>query len=251
MTAYTRSPELLASYYNAEMASRNFHLPPHLMAPCMALMDQRIRKLLIIVGPGAGKSQLISVIYPAVELGLDPTTTILGVSAGEALMQGFQASVAQIIEWSDVYHTFFPDTKPNKDLGWSTANGIFVTGHSPSDPDASYFTAGLSSKALTGKHGRILLFDDLHDRENSASLESCNKVVTTYYDTLLGRADPQGARFVIAGRRWNQNDLYSHLQKEGDFVTMTLPAERKGTKLYWDVTVPDGLECCFTDKLAA
>lgn len=243
-----RRPEILAAFYDAVMEERGFRLPQHLRAVALALADERIRKLMIIVGPGAGKSQLLSVIYPAFELGIDPSQTILGVSAGEALMQGFLGAVMQLIEYSPVYRAFFPGTRPNKDLGWSSSNGMFVTGHRAGDPDASYFTAGLASKSLTGKHGRVLIFDDLHDRENSASSEQCDKVVTTYYDTLLGRADPQGARFIVAGRRWNTNDIYGHLRAEGDFVTMTLPAERKGEELYWDVSVPDGIECVFTER---
>lgn len=242
-----RRPEHLAAFYDSVLFDRGLRLPPHLRPVVAALADQRIGKLMTIIGPGSGKSLLLSVIYSVWELGIDPSQTILGISAGEALMQGFMSAAAQIIEFSPVYQQYFPRTRPDKDVGWSTDRGLFVTGHNPGDPDASYFTAGLSSKSLTGKHGRIILCDDLHDRENSSTSEACGKVASTYYDTILGRADPQGARFIVAGRRWNESDVYGHLQADGDFVTMVLPAERKGERLYWDVTVPDGLDCIFTE----
>lgn len=243
---------LFASLYNAVLGERGFRLPKHLVPVVHALMDSRITKLMIIIGPGSGKSQLLSVIYPACELGLDPSNTILGVSAGENLVQGFMTSTGQIVEFDKTYQRFFPDTRPNKDVGWSTERGLFVTGHKSSDPDASYFSAGLTSKSLTGKHGRVLIMDDLHDAENSSSIDACNKVIDRYYNTLLGRADPMGARLIVAGRRWHESDLYDHLQREGDFVTMVLPAERKGKELYWDVTVPENpdgspLKCCFNE----
>ncbi len=214
----------------------------------MALADRRINKLMIILGPGSGKSFLLSQVYPSWELGHDPTQTILGISAAEALIQGFLRSVMEMIEFSPVYRALFPYVRPDKGSGWSTERGMFVTGRVIGNPDASYMAAGLGSKALTGKHGRIIICDDIHDPENSASVDNCLKVRELYYNTILGRADPRGARFVFAGRRWNTEDIYSHLQENGDFVTMVLPAEREGTnQLWWDISVPDGLECCFTD----
>lgn len=217
---------------------------------CRALEDRRIDNLMIILGPGAGKSMLISVVYPAWRLGMQPESTILGVSAGENLVQGFIHGVMEIIEYSPHYYRFFPKTRPDKTAGWSTERGLYVTGHSLGDPDASYWGAGLDSKSLGGKHAREIILDDLHDDTNSGTTEQCLKVRRRYYNTLMGRADPRGARRILAGRRWNEADLYGHFSESGDWVVMTLPAERAGqTNLWIDVRVPKGLECCFTDTL--
>jgi predicted phage terminase large subunit-like protein len=217
---------------------------------CRALEDRRIKNLMIILGPGGGKSNLISVIYPAWRLGVDAASTILGISAGENLVQGFLHGVMEIVEYSPHYHRFFPNTRPDKSAGWSTERGIFVTGHQLGDADASYWGAGLDSKSLGGKHAREIILDDLHDDTNSATSEQCLKVRKRYYNTLLGRADPRGARRILAGRRWSEQDLYGHFSDSGDWVVMTLPNERAGeTALYIDVRVPKGLECCFTDTM--
>jgi hypothetical protein len=229
-----------------------FTLPIHLVPVVRALVDERIRKLMIIVGPGSGKSMLLSQVFPSWILGHDPTMTIIGISAGEALIQGFVRSVMETIEWSPTFRTLFPKVRPDKSAGWSTERGLFVTGRHYGNPDANYSPNGLESKSLTGRHGRLLVCDDLHDTENSASQDQCLKVKDRYYNTIIGRADPRGARFVVAGRRWNQLDLYAHLMEDGDFVTMVLPAERPGTdKLYWDVSVPDGVTCIFNESVAA
>ncbi len=239
----------LGAFYNLMMKPRNFQLPSHLVPVCHALEDERIQKLAIIIGPGSGKSTLLSEIYPAWKLGQDPTHTIINVSAGEKLAQGFQNGVAEIIERSATYQHLFPDTKPDKGMGWSTDRGIFVTGRPPGDPDASYFGCGLGSKSLPGKHCRTMINDDLHDDENSSTEESCAKVRRLFYNTIQGRADPRGCRFIMAGRRWNEHDIYGHMQKNHDWVVMVLPAERAGqTRLYWDVYVPEGLECYFTEN---
>ena len=238
----------LVLFYNMMLSERGFTFPDHLFPVARALMDDRIKKMMVTIGPGSGKSQLLSVVYPAFRLGCDPTLTVLGISAGEALMQGFQRAVGEWIESSPMWSRLFPTVRPDKDSGWSTERGLFVTGRAAGDPDASYFAAGLTSSKLTGVHARLILIDDIHNRENAASVQQCEGVRAAYYNTILGRADPRGARFIMAGRRWHEEDIYGHLQEGGDWVTMALPAERLGsTHLYWDVTIPDGLECCFND----
>lgn len=204
---------------------------------------------MLLIGPGSGKSLLLSVVYPAFSIGQDPADTFLGISAGEGLIQGFQKTVMEWIEFSPVYRKMFPDVLADKNAGWSTERGMFVTGHEQGNPDANYFAAGLTSSALTGKHARKVNCDDIHNKENSASGEACKKVQGDYYKNIIGRADPRGAKFTLAGRRWHTDDIYAHLKESGEWVVMELPAERTGetNDLFWDITIPDGLTCCFTD----
>jgi hypothetical protein len=188
-------------------------------------------------------------VFPAWLIGHDPTTTVLAISAAENLVNGFMQSVQRIIENSEAFKASFPNVRPDKAAGWSTERGIFVTGHPPAVPDANYFGCGLNSSSLTGKHGKIILCDDIHDKNNAATAEGCKQVVDAYYTTILGRANPSGARFITAGRRWNNDDLYGSLISGGDYVIMRLPFEREGsTDLYWDVMVPEAIECVFTDR---
>lgn len=239
----------LATFYNAMLAPQQIVLPPHLFDPCRALMDDRIAKLMVIIGPGSGKSLLLSVVYPAFCIGQDPGSTFLGISAGENLIQGFQKTVMDWVEFSPTYHRIFPDVAPDKAAGWSTERGMFVTGHEAGNPDSNYFASGLTSSALTGKHARKVNCDDIHNKENSASGEACLKVQGDYYKNIIGRADPRGCKFTLAGRRWHTADIYEHLKQGGDWVVMELPAERTAetNELYWDITIPDGLICCFND----
>lgn len=193
-------------------------------------------------------SQLLSVTIPAWIIGHNPNSATLGISGGEALMQGFQDAVMDIVEKSTAWKQIFPNVRPDKQRGWSTTGGMFVTGRKPGLPDANYLAAGIDSKYLTGKHGSLIIVDDIHNEENSATAEQCEKVVQKYAKTVIGRADPMGARFVMAGRRWHTDDIYGKL-KDSDWVVLELPHERPGKhNLYYDVYVPDGMECVFTDK---
>lgn len=241
--------EGLKAFYNVAFKEQNFKLAPHMWPVCMALADQRIKKLMIIQPPGLGKSLLLSVIYPAWRLGINPAEQILAVSAGEKLVQGFMESAGNIIETKE-YETIFPKTRPDKADGWSSQKGINVVGRPKGTPDASYFACGIDSSTLTGLHCTQMILDDLHNAANSNTADACEKVVARYYNTILGRADPRGCRFIVAGRRWHMHDIYGELAKSEEYVVMTLPAERPNTDKCWmDIEVPDGLECVFTDGL--
>jgi hypothetical protein len=144
----------------------------------------------------------------------------------------------------------FPKVRPDEKAGWSAERGMFVTGRELGNPDPNFASAGLDSKSLTGKHGRLILCDDLHDAENAGSILQCDKVIEKWYSTILGRADPRGARYMVAGRRWNQHDILAHLKATEEYVVLELPAERENTQDLWvDVTVPENFRCCFTDHL--
>jgi len=240
----------LAAWYTAIYAPRGFGLAPHHYPIIAGLEDHRINNLLVLAPPGVGKSSLLSSVYPAWELGHDPSLTILSVSAGERLPQGFMAATAQIITHDRTWKELFPEVRPSSELGWSRQNGLYVTGHHPSDPDASFVSIGLSSMALTGLHARLHIYDDLHDRNNSATPDGRAQVIRTYYDTLMGRADPRGCRRVAAGRWWAEDDLYQEWIKSGDWVVLQLPASRPGqSRLWYDVYVPKNFQCIFTETL--
>jgi hypothetical protein len=247
-----RTPESLIAFYEWVYLERGMSMPDHLLPVVYALCDTRIRNLMLNVGPGAGKSNLLSIIYPAWEIGHDPSMTVLGISGAENSANAFMQAVMAIVQYSKPWSLIFPDVKPDKEAGWGGERGMLVTGHKPGDPDASFFAAGMLSRLLTSRHARLLILDDLHNDENSSTEEKCKDVVKKYYSLLAGRADPRGARFIMAGRRFHQSDIYGHFQDnpDSDWVVLRLPAERLGeTKLYYDVFVPDDLECVFTDRM--
>ena len=240
----------LTVHYNAIFEKRGFALAPHQRHFVQGIEDDRITFLLAIAAPGVGKSTLLGVAVPTWFLGNDPTLTVLGVSAGEKLIQKQMHASMEILQHSPEFHELYPAVRPDMQAGWSLQSGLYVTGRALGDQDPSYFGAGLASKALTGVHAKRIIWDDLHDETNSRTPDGRAQVVDMTYRTLIGRADPQGARYIAIGRRWATDDLYGRLIASGQWVVMHLPAMRRGeSRLWWDVYVPADLECIFSETL--
>ncbi len=226
----------------------DWNFPQHLVPVAYGLCDERIKQLQVHIGPGAGKSQLLSICYPTFAIGRNPNEAILGISGAEALVQKFQKASMSIIENNKAFKEYFPDVRPNKKVGWSTDTGANVTGRTLDIPDPSFWGAGINSATVVGAHASIIILDDIHNAENSATDAQCKKVLDLYSSTIVGRAQSTGARFILAGRRWHVNDLYGELQKDLDWVTVIIPAERQGEeRLYAEVIVPSDLECIFSE----
>ncbi len=254
--ARERSARGLTMCYDLVYGDRGWTFPPHLTPVAEALVDDRIKNLMVIVTPGGGKSQLTSVLYPAWLLAHDLNETIIGISGAEDLIKGFVKSTKDLIENSHNFKTIFPHVQPNKKLGWSDSS-FFVDGRNSGVPDPSYSSYGLWSRELTGKHAKTLIIDDIHTADNTATPSQIEKVASVYFNTLLSRpsADPdtgRGGRIIIVGRRWADNDLYIKLWKSKQYVVVFIPAWRfdnvEDRRLYCDVYVPPNLKCVFSER---
>lgn len=122
----------------------------------MALEKGSKDRVCVNMPPRHGKSQLVSIYYPAWFIGRNPTKKVMMVSHTTDLAVDFGRKVRNLID-SDPFHAIFPDTAlsmDSKSAGrWNTNMG------------GEYFACGVGS-ALAGRGADLLLIDDPHSEQD-------------------------------------------------------------------------------------
>tara|TARA_R110000772_G_scaffold87195_1_gene182040 strand:+ start:543 stop:2096 length:1554 start_codon:yes stop_codon:yes gene_type:complete len=157
------------------------------------------------IPPRHGKSQLVSIFYPAWYLGRNPDKKVMMVSHTTDLAVDFGRKVRNIIA-SDAYRSIFPTVKlasDSKSAGrWSTNTG------------GEYYACGVGS-ALAGRGAHLLLVDDPHSEQdvingNFAVFEKAYEWFTFGARTRL----MPGGSVAIIQTRWHMDDLTGRVVKD-------------------------------------
>jgi len=148
--------------------------------------------------PRHGKSQMVSIYFPAWFMGKYPNKKVLMVSHTTDLAVDFGRKVRNIID-SDDYKLVFPNValaSDSKSAGrWNTSAG------------GEYFACGVGS-ALAGRGADLLLVDDPHNEQDiiNGNFDVFDKAYEWFTYGARTRLMP-GGRVAIVQTRWHQNDL--------------------------------------------
>ena len=155
--------------------------------------------------PRHGKSQLISIYFPAWFLGRNPDKKVLMVSHTTDLAVDFGRKVRNLISTPD-YQAIFPDVRlasDSKSAGrWNTSAG------------GEYFACGVGS-ALAGRGAHLLLVDDPHNEQDiiNGNLDVFDKAYEWFTFGARTRLMP-GGRIAIVQTRWHLDDLTGRVTKD-------------------------------------
>lgn len=190
----------------------------YLRALCHALqrvVDGDLRRLIITLAPRHLKSQVVSVALPAWLLGRNPSEKIVCASYSGSLAEDFGRQTRDLMR-SPFYRATFPDTviDPNKSaveefhtLAKGRRIGTSVGG------------------TLTGKGGRILLYDDLMKSDDAQSLVKRDNCHSWFRNTAASRLNnPKTGAIIIVAQRLHVDDLVGRLLPTGDWEHLDLPA---------------------------
>ena len=162
-----------------------------------------LKRLIVNMPPRHGKSELVSVNFPAWCMGKNKDRSIIAASYGADLATDFGRKVRNIME-ENTYKTLF-DTRLAED---AKAKGSWAT-----NGRGEYNAVGVGG-AITGKGGAIIIIDDyFKNREDADSEVMSEKLWDWYKSTLRTRITPDGA-FVIVATRWRDNDLVGRILEE-------------------------------------
>jgi predicted phage terminase large subunit-like protein len=180
-----------------------------------------ILRLIITLPPRNLKSHCASVALPAWFLGHNPHERVVVVSYSDLLARA-HANDFRLVVNHPIYQATFPSMRLQRD----TDREIVTT-------ERGKRIATSIEGTLTGIGGNLLIIDDplkLGDAMSEAVRSRANE---WYRSTLLSRADNKAkARILVVMQRVHQNDLVGHLQEQGGFEVLNLPAVAQRTEDY-------------------
>lgn len=178
------------------------------MAPYHALIIEHlealergdITRLMVFTPPQRGKSELVSVRFPAWLHGLHPDWKYMGFSHTASLADDFSRQVRDQLTdetWP------FPDVRLKS--GQTTVREWGIAGHG-----GKHFVAGVLGGG-TGKGAMVAVIDDpFKDDVEASSPVFRDRVYQWYGKVVLTRMAP-GGRIVLVHTRWHDDDLAGRL----------------------------------------
>ena len=157
------------------------------------------------IPPRHGKSQLVSIFFPAWYLGRNPNKKVMMVSHTTDLAVDFGRKVRNLISTPD-YQSIFPTVKlasDSKSAGrWNTSVG------------GEYYACGVGS-ALAGRGAHLLLVDDPHSEQDviNGNFSVFEKAYEWYTFGARTRLMPGGSVAIIQ-TRWHMDDLTGRVVKD-------------------------------------
>jgi len=164
----------------------------------MDIAEGKKDRVCVNMPPRHGKSQLVSIYFPAWFIGKYPNKKVLMVSHTTDLAVDFGRKVRNIID-HEKYKQIFPTVTlaiDSKSAGrWNTNMG------------GEYFACGVGS-ALAGRGADLLLVDDPHNEQDiiNGNFDVFDKAYEWFTYGARTRLMP-GGRVAIVQTRWHQNDL--------------------------------------------
>lgn len=159
-------------------------------------------RLMLLMPPRHGKSELASKNFPAWHLGRHPSHEFIACSYNLSLAMGFSRKVKQIIDdpaYKGVFDTKLdPNNQSTEEWGIAGERG-------------GYVAAGIGGP-ITGKGSNCLVIDDpVKNAEEADSADGREKTWEWYLSTAYTRLSPGGGVLVIQ-TWWHDDDLAGRLQ---------------------------------------
>jgi predicted phage terminase large subunit-like protein len=162
-------------------------------------------RICVNIPPRHGKSQLVSIYFPAWFLGRNPNKKVMMVSHTTDLAVDFGRKVRNLIA-TDEYRSIFPTvalSADSKSAGrWNTNVG------------GEYYACGIGS-SIAGRGADLLLVDDPHSEQDviNGNFEVFEKAYEWFTFGARTRLMP-GGRVAIIQTRWHMDDLTGRVTRD-------------------------------------
>jgi hypothetical protein len=168
----------------------------------------RSPRLMLLMPPRHGKSQIASKLFPAWLLGHYNWFEVIACSYNVSLALEFSREVRDVVR-SERYSVLFPATKINPEMQGAEAWRLM----SPTGVGTGGYVAAGIGGPITGKGAHAMIIDDpVKNAEEAESLDQRQKVWNWYGSAAYTRLAPGGGVLVIQ-TWWHDDDLAGRLQQ--------------------------------------
>ena len=193
-----------------------------------------IQRLMIFMPPRHGKSQLVSVHFPAWFLGRNPDLRVIHASYSSYLSNRFSRAARNLVR-EPIYQQFFCGVKPAKDSSSVAAWDIHGA-------RGGFISAGVGG-SITGFGADLAIIDDPVKGATQANSELIRESTKDWYCQDLRTRLEDGGRIVICQTRWHEDDLsgwlLNEMEKGGEkWEVLHLPAIDDKNQPLWPEKYP-------------
>lgn len=165
-------------------------------------------RLMILMPPRHGKSQLASKLFPAWHLGNYWHHEVIAASYNVSLAMEFSREVRNVVR-SPLFQNLFPQTKMDPEVQGAENWKLL----SPTGVGAGGYVAAGVGGSIVGKGAHVFVIDDpIKNTEEADSLEHRIKIWNWYLSSAYNRLAPGGGILVIQ-TCWHDDDLAGRLQQ--------------------------------------
>lgn len=202
-TTYTK-PDYQTNWHHAALAAK-----------LDQVAEGKIKRLLVLMPPQHGKSELVSRRFPARMLGCNPDLRLIGSSHTNDLAVSMNRDTQRIM-CSDEYRTLFPDASLTSKLARGmdrldarrTMDFFEIPGHR-----GGMRSAGVGSSIAGNPADGAIIDDPFGKREDADSAVMRQRVWEWYTNDLYTRLSAD-AWIVLTHTRWHRDDLAGRLLRK-------------------------------------
>ena len=186
-----------------------------------AVAAEKSPRLMLLMPPRSGKSELCSRAFPSWHMGRNADHEIIACSYNVSLAMSFSKKVKEVLEDPSFHPVFDVRLDPNNKSAeeWSLESSR-----------GGYVAAGVGG-GITGKGAHLLIIDDpLKNAEEADSADTREKLWDWYGSTAYTRLAPGGGVLVVQ-TWWHDDDLAGRLQaamvadaEADNFIVVKYPA---------------------------
>lgn len=171
----------------------------------------------------AGKSSIITFGKTIQDILIDPEITVCILSYNRPTAKAFLNVIKREFESNELLLKLFDDIfweNTNKAPVWSLDSGIVVK-RKTNPKEQTIEAYGCIDAMPTGRHYKLMVYDDLVTKEAVTTTDMINKVTESWQLSRALTTEGGVSRYI--GTRYNYNDTYSVMMAQGSVIPRIYP----------------------------